>query len=255
MEPARLRIDEVRKLARGRDGNPVEILKGVSCEVSGGEILAVVGPSGGGKSTLVRLLNRLDDPTDGRVLLDGVDLRQLDPLQVRRRVGMVLQKPYMFPGTALENLLKPFAFRHEAAPSADNLVIAETLELCKFSPDLLGQEARSLSIGQQQRLNLARCLITAPEVVLLDEPTSALDRPTADRLAASLGQLARARRVAVLMVTHDLRLAERVADRAAYLEAGVILEQGPCRELLAAPRTEALRRFLTAPEDLEEAQS
>ncbi|BCR05542.1 phosphate ABC transporter ATP-binding protein [Desulfuromonas versatilis] len=253
MEPARLRIDEVRKLARGRDGNPVEILKGVSCEVFAGEILALVGPSGGGKSTLVRLLNRLEEPSAGSILLDGEDLRQMDPLQVRRRIGMVLQKPYMFPGSAGENLLKAFSLRHEPVPPLDSPLVAETLELCRFPADLLEQEARSLSLGQQQRLNLARCLVTAPEIVLLDEPTSALDRPTADRLGAGLAEFARRRRGAVLMVTHDLRLAERIADRLVYLEAGEILEQGACRELLAAPRTGALRRFLSAPEELEEA--
>jgi putative ABC transport system ATP-binding protein len=106
-------------------------------------------------------------------------------------------------------------------------------------------------LGQQQRVALARTLITGPEVLLLDEPTSSLDRPTADRLAATLREICRSRRLTILMVTHDLRLAGRVADHLAYLEAGEILEEGRPEELLNHPRSESLRRFLAEPESIE----
>jgi putative ABC transport system ATP-binding protein len=247
----RLCIENICKVRRAPDGGEVEILKGVSCKAWPGQILAVVGPSGGGKSTLVRLLNRLEDPSSGRILLEGEDVNTLDPLSLRRRVGLVQQKPCMFDGTVLHNLQLPFFFRGEPLPGAGDPTFLETLELCRLDPKCLDQEASSLSLGQQQRLSLARILISRPEVLLLDEPTSALDRPTGDRLAATLREICRSGNLALIMVTHDLRLAERVADRAAYLEGGRILEEGPAGEVFSNPRSEAFRKFLMTPEETE----
>lgn len=243
-----LEIEAVDKVRRERSGRNREILKGLSLTVPAGELTVIVGPSGGGKSTLVRLVNRLEDPTAGRILLVGEDVAALDPLLLRRRVGMVPQKPYMFEGTVLDNLQRPFVLRGEAAPAAESGIVRESLELCRLPSALLSQEARTLSLGQQQRVSLARTLITRPEVLLLDEPTSALDRPTADRLASTLREVCRSRNLTVLMVTHDLRLAGRAADRLAYLEDGRIIETGSPAELLNRPRSEQLRRFLAEPE-------
>jgi len=114
----------------------------------------------------------------------------------------------------------------------------------------LPRNARSLSIGEQQRVNLARALITGPEALLLDEPTSALDRFTADRLGTMLREICRSQQLTVIMVTHDLRLAQRSADHLLYLERGRILEEGPVEELLNNPQTEALQRFLTTEESV-----
>jgi putative ABC transport system ATP-binding protein len=245
---ASLSIEEVRKLRRHPGGEKREILKGISLAVSAGKLTVIVGPSGGGKSTLIRLINRLEDPSAGRILLAGKDIADLDPLMLRRRVGMVAQKPFMFEGTVLANLRSPFLLRAEEPPAAAELVL-ETLELCRLSSTLLEQNARTLSLGQQQRVSLARTLVTRPEVLLLDEPTSALDRPTADRLCATLLEICRRRNLTVLMVTHDLRLAGRVADRLAYLEEGRILEEGSPEDLLNRPCSEELRRFLAEPEN------
>jgi putative ABC transport system ATP-binding protein len=246
-QPA-LAIEGVRKIRRTPDGRAVEVLCGLSLTVPSGELTAVVGPSGGGKSTLVRLLNRLEEPDDGRILLFGEPVTAVDPLVLRRRVGLVPQKPFMFEGDVLDNLQRPFLLRDEPPPAADSEALLSSLALCRLDAELLSRAARSLSLGQQQRVSLARTLLTGPEVLLLDEPTSALDRPTADRLAATLREICRSRRLTVLLVTHDLRLAGRVADRLAYLEAGTILEEGSAGELLNHPRSEALRRFLAEPE-------
>lgn len=241
-------VEAVRKSRHRPDGQTVAILRGLSMVVPNGELTVVVGPSGGGKSTLVRLLNRLEDPDSGRILLFGEDIGRLDPLALRRRVGLVSQKPFMFAGSVLDNLQIPFSLREEPPPAAASEALQTTVALCRLEAELLSREARSLSLGQQQRVALARTLLTGPDVLLLDEPTSALDRPTADRLAATLREICRSRRLTILMVTHDLRLTERVADHLAYLEGGEILEEGRPEELFNHPRTEQLRRFLAEPE-------
>lgn len=242
-----VRAEEVRQVRSTSDGRTQEILRGLSFFAEGGRLSVIVGPSGGGKSTLIRLINRLEDPTSGRLLVGGEEVSRLDPLHLRRRVGTVLQKPFMYEGTVLANLQRAFLLRGEKCPAADSELIGEVLSLCRLEPPLLSREARTLSLGQQQRVGLARTLVTRPEVLLLDEPTSALDRPTGDRLADTLRGICRRRQITILMVTHDLRLAERVADRLAYLEEGRILEEGAPGDLLNRPRTDQLRRFLAEP--------
>ncbi|GFE60727.1 ATP-binding cassette domain-containing protein [Geobacter sp. AOG2] len=224
------------------------ILSDISFSAARGRITAIVGPSGGGKSTLIRLINRLDDPTTGRILLDGSDIAGLDPLLLRRKVAMVLQRPFMFPGTLFHNLQRPLAYRKEPLPNAASPEVRRTMELARLTPDLLERDARSLSIGQQQRVSLARAVITSPPVLLLDEPTSALDRPTGDQVAAALQDICRQQEMAVILVTHDLRLAGKVADDLIYLEAGRIREAGRAATVLAEPASSEFRRFLAEPE-------
>lgn len=243
-----LTIENVRKIRKGPGGEEIEILSGISLRARAGELLTVIGPSGGGKSTLVRLINRLEDPTDGRILLKGKDVLTLDPLELRRKVTLVQQKPFMFEGTVLDNLQIPFHFRGQTPPDRDDPTLRESLELWRISPDFLDRSARTLSLGQQQRVGLARILIGSPEVLLLDEPTSALDRPTGDRLADTLREICRSRNLTLLMVTHDLRLAERVSDRLAFLSDGLILEEGDAADLLNRPRHSRLRDFLAMPQ-------
>ncbi len=243
---AEVRFEDIRKRRIGA-GGAVEILRGVTLTAPEAEMTVIIGPSGGGKSTLVRLVNRLEEPDGGRILLDGVPIVSIDPLDVRRRIGLVPQKPFMFDGAVMFNLLRSFHFRGAVPPGENDPQIAQVLELCRLEAGLLNRDARTLSLGQQQRLSLARTLLASPEVLLLDEPTSALDRPTADRLADTLREICRTRSLTVLMVTHDLRLAERVADRLAYLEQGRIVEQGGAA-LLSDPRSPELRRFLNGSE-------
>ncbi len=234
-----------------RQGRKTAILSDVSFSAAKGRITAIVGPSGGGKSSLIRLINRLDDPTSGSILLDGADIAVLDPLLLRRKVAMVLQQPFMFPGTLLHNLQRPLAYRKEPLPNAGSPEVGRTLELARLTADLLERDARSLSIGQQQRASLARAVITSPRVLLLDEPTSALDRPTGDQLAAALQDICRQQEMAVILVTHDLRLAGKVADDLIYLEAGRIRETGRAAVVLSDPVSPEFKRFLAEPEKKE----
>jgi putative ABC transport system ATP-binding protein len=218
-----------------------------SCQA--GELTAVIGPSGGGKSSLIRLINRLEDPSDGQILLAGQDIRELPPPLLRQRIGLMLQKAFMFEGTVLDNLQQPFRYRKEALPGAEHPDLLRSIGLARLSPDYLQRDARTLSGGEQQRVNLARALINRPELLLLDEPTSALDRPTTDSLGQTLLEICRSEGLAVIMVTHDLRLARRISDQTIYLEAGRIVETGKTAELFAQPQSEGLRTFLAEPEE------
>lgn len=239
-----VRLEKIEVTRHDREGRESRILADVSLCAQSAEITAIVGPSGGGKSSLVRLINRLSDPTSGTVYLAGQDIARLDPLRLRSRVAMVLQKPFMFEGSVLANLQQPFLYRLKTLPTADSDDIRRALELARLSPALLERDARTLSLGEQQRVSLARALITSPQVLLLDEPTSALDRPTADHLAATFREICHSQQLTVILVTHDLRLAEKIADYLIYLEGGRIREEGSPQQILAHPRSDELRRFL-----------
>ncbi len=235
-------------IRRSPDGSTTTLLHDISLSALRGEITGIVGPSGSGKSTLLRLVNRLEEPSSGQIFLDGEDSMRLDPMAVRRRVAMVLQKPFMFEGTVLLNLQQPFLYQNKPLPQRGSKEIVRSMELARIPGKLLERDARSLSGGEQQRVSLARALITAPQALLLDEPTSALDRPTTDQLALTLHDICHEEQLAILLVTHDLRLAERAVDHLIYLERGRILEEGAGEEILTRPHSDALRHFLAGPD-------
>jgi putative ABC transport system ATP-binding protein len=228
------------------DGQRQPILQETDLQVDSGEILAVVGPSGSGKSTLLRLFNRLLEPDNGQILLAGQDIRTLPPPLLRARIPLVAQKPFLFAGTVRNNLQMPARLRRSRLPDLDGSELRKTLELCQVNPAWLDRDARKLSIGQQQRVCVARSLVGPCQALLLDEPTSALDRPTADQLAQTFRQLARQRGLGMIFVTHDLRITERCADRVALLLDGAVVEEGPCAQVLHDPATGAAREFLAS---------
>jgi putative ABC transport system ATP-binding protein len=240
---------------RSPAGTVMVILDRISFTARQGEITGIIGASGSGKSTLIRLCNRLDDPSAGMILLNGQNIATIDPLLLRRRIAMVLQKPFMFHGTLLENLQRPFLFRNMAPPSAGSKEITRVLDLVQLSREMLDRDARSLSGGEQQRVNLARALINHPEVLLLDEPTSALDRPSTARLASTLHNICQSEQLAIIVVTHDLYLAEHIVNHLIYLEEGRIVEQGVGPQMLAMPQTKAFSNFLAKPEREQQSSS
>jgi len=182
----------------------VTILDDVDVALGGSVLTVVAGPSGAGKSTLLRLCNRLDVPSSGRVLLDGDDLAGLDPLALRRRAGMVFQRPVTFPGTVAENLAV-------ADPTGAHDP-AEAIARVGLDPALLERRADDLSGGEAQRMCIARTLLTEPDVLLLDEPTSALDVDARVHVEDLLVDLVHGG-LRALWVTHDLDQAERLVRR------------------------------------------
>jgi len=179
------------------DGDDGPIVAGFSAGIPAGRLTVMVGPSGAGKTTLLRLLNRLDDPDGGAVYLAGQDVRSYDVLDLRRRVQVVGQVPVTFPGTVADNLLL-------AAPAADGVRAdaAGCLARVGLDPALAGREADRLSVGEAQRLALARSLALLPEVLALDEPTSALDTASKAGIVSLIRGLADSG-LTIVMVTHD----------------------------------------------------
>lgn len=243
-----LQLEQLTSVRPGPQNHPLTVLSAVSCSFRQGELTALIGPSGSGKSSLIRLINRLDDPLQGQILLEGQDIRELAPPLLRQRIGMMLQKAHLFEGTVLDNLQQPFRYRKKPLPGPDDPHITRCLTLARLTPDFLERDARTLSGGEQQRVSLARTLISQPQALLLDEPTSALDRPTTDSLGQTLQELCRSEQLAIILVTHDLRLAERISDQLLYMEQGRIVEIGRTTELFERPQSEGLRSFLSEPE-------
>lgn len=194
------------------------VLDAVSATITdGGSITCLLGPSGSGKSTMLRLCNRLEVPTEGCIRLRGDDLADQDPLRLRRRVGMVFQRPTLFPGTVRDNLLV-------AQPDASGEHCEMALHRAHVASRFLDRDADALSGGEAQRVCLARTLITEPEVLLMDEPTSALD-PASTRNLESLGTELAAGGMPIVWVTHDLAQADRIADDRLVLTGGRIADE------------------------------
>jgi len=186
------------------DGDSAPIVEGFSARIPADGLTAMVGPSGAGKTTLLRLLNRLDDPDAGQVLLDGHDVRSFDVLELRRRVQYVGQVPVTFPGTVADNV----------GPD-----VADLLARVGLAPTLADRDADRLSVGEAQRMCLARALARRPECLLLDEPTSALDTDSKAGVETLIRALAD-EGLTVVMVTHDLRQASELADRTLAVGTG-----------------------------------
>jgi len=188
------------------------VLEEITATIPAAGITVVAGPSGAGKTTLLRLCNRLEIPDEGTVSYRGRPMDELDPLTLRRRVGMVFQRPTPFPGSVADNL----AVAHPEATTGE---LSTALTRVALDSGLLGQDARSLSGGELQRMCLARTLVTRPETLLLDEPTSALDARPKQVFENTARDLA-GQGITIIWVTHDDAQAARVADRIYQLREG-----------------------------------
>ena len=223
--PVVLRTDNLTRTVGSR-----KLVDGICVAIRSGEVLAVVGSSGSGKSSLLRLLNRLDEPTSGTVFLEDVDYRQIPPCELRRRVGMVTQRAFLFPGTVYENL--GFGPRQRGETLSENL--AQELLTRVGLPDYLARDVANLSGGEAQRISIARALANIPGVLLLDEPTSALDEATKSGIESLLRDIIRERSLTCVMVTHDVAQAARMATSVMMLEGGRVIRKGTVREVLHA---------------------
>jgi len=244
MDGARRLAVEGLTLEVTTDGGTVRrLLDDVSFAVGEGSVFVVVGPSGSGKSSLLRCLNRLSEPTHGNVTLDGVDVSRLPVRELRRRAGMVFQHPTLFPGTIADNVLYGPLVR-DALPEDPAAFVRQQLELVGLPADWVEHPVDDLSGGEAQRVALARALANDPDVLLLDEPTAALDRGAAGRIEHLLLDLAARTGLTYVWVTHDLDQARRVGDSGLVLVDGRVVERGPPAQLLAEPSEEVTRLFV-----------
>ena len=227
-------------------------IEGINLEIPDRKVTAIIGPSGCGKSTLIRCLNRLHETApkarvEGHVLLDGEDLYRLDATLVRRRVGMVFQKPNPFATMSIyNNVSTPLRFNGQPTRDEMDRAVVRALKqaaLWDEVKDRTDAAATSLSGGQQQRLCIARALAADPEVLLMDEPCSALDPIATAKIEDLIRQLKT--EYTVIIVTHNMQQAARVADYTAFLYLGKLVEFGPTEELFERPKEHLTEAYIT----------
>jgi phosphate transport system ATP-binding protein len=245
--PERLRLEDV-----SIDYGAKRAVKSVSLSIHQGEVLALIGPSGCGKTTLLRTLNRLTELTPsaaraGRVLLDGEDIHELADTTLRARVAMVFQQPNPFPMSIFDNVafaLREQSRRRPRRRELEPLVIDALRRAGLYDEvrDELDRPALRLSGGQQQRLCIARAIAPRPEVLLMDEPCSALDPISTSVIEKLIGELRRD--LAVVVVTHNLAQAHRVADKVAFMYLGDLVEYGSTSEVFDQPRASRTRDYV-----------
>lgn len=196
-----------------------QIISNLDLGVQRGELVTIMGVSGSGKTTLLRLINRLSETDSGVVMLNGRDSRDYSPLELRRKVGMVFQLPVVFKGSVRNNI----AFGMKLW--GDDIDIDALAKACGISESLLDADAEQLSVGEKQRVCIARALANQPEVLLLDEPTSSLDARSAEKIEKLLLDLRKERNLTMLWVTHEREQAERIDGRKLILREGKLEEE------------------------------
>lgn len=227
----------VRGLTKESDKD-VPILRNINLEIPKGVIMGVIGPSGSGKSTLLRALNRLWEPPCATVFLDGVDICDLDVLSLRRKVGMLFQLPALFEGTVADNIRYGPQLRGKKLSDSE---VHKMLKLADLDISLSDRPGSELSVGQAQRVALARTLANEPEVLLLDEPTSALDPISTQNIEDVLVKLKNKQGMTIIMVSHSIKQIQRVADVVCLLVDGEIVESLEPDKLSQAKHPMALR--------------
>ncbi|XVE68416.1 hypothetical protein DITRI_Ditri09bG0066900 [Diplodiscus trichospermus] len=216
----------------------VPILNGINVGIPKGTIVGIIGPSGSGKSTFLRALNRLWEPPSGTVFLDGRDIVDLDVLGLRRKVGMLFQLPALFQGTVADNIRYGPNLRGKKLTDEE---VSKLLTLADLDSSFFNKPGGELSVGQAQRVALARTLANEPEVLLLDEPTSALDPISTQNIEDVMVKLKKKKGMTVVMVSHSIKQIQRVADVVCLLVNGEIVEVLKPDELSEAKHPMALR--------------
>ena len=222
-----------------------EVLKGISTTIRKGDVLALIGPSGCGKSTFLRSLNLLEIPTSGHVLFEGTDMtdKSVDINHVREKIGMVFQQFNLFPNmTIKENImLAPVKLNKMTKEEAEKKAM-ELLKRIGLS-DKADAYPSQLSGGQKQRIAIVRSLAMNPDIILFDEPTSALDPEITAGILKVLRELAQ-EKMTMVIVTHEIAFARKVADRVIFMDSGVIVEQGKPEDVIDNPDNERTKAFL-----------
>ena len=221
------------------------VLRGIDFSVARGEVICVIGPSGSGKSTLLRCINLLEVPEDGMIIVSGQDITDpdCDIDAARRHIGMVFQQFNLFPQqSALGNCTLAQETVLDLKPAQAEQIARDNLERVGLG-DKIDEYPAKLSGGQQQRVAIARALSMEPELMLFDEPTSALDPELVGEVLTVMRKLAEDG-MTMIVVTHEMAFAREVADRVVFMDAGVIVEEGPPSEVIVNPREDRTREFL-----------
>ena len=241
-------VDEVEKTFAGRDGRAVAAVRGVSFTVARGETLCLLGTSGCGKTTTLRMINRLVEPSGGQVRVQGEDVRDVDAIALRRRIGYVIQRGGLFPHMTVAENVGLLCKLEGWAEGRVRARVAELLELVNLPPATFSPRyPAELSGGQRQRVGVARALALDPPIVLMDEPFGALDPITRAQLHEEFVALKSRVAKAIVLVTHDLSEAFRLGDRVALMHEGRIVQAGTEAELRAHPQGDFVREFLREP--------
>jgi len=231
-----------------------QVLKDINLDIKEKTIIAIIGPSGCGKTTLIRCLNRMHEMTPGsrsrgQVIIDGIDIydRNIDPVIIKRRIGMVFQKPNPFPTMSIyDNVAAGLKLNGVKDRQLIDEIVKESLQgagLWEEVRNELERPGMGLSGGQQQRLCIARALAMQPEVLLMDEPTSALDPMASSKIEELVHQLEQ--ELTIIIVTHNMQQAARVSDYTAFLYLGELVEYGPTKKIFENPEKELTERYIS----------
>jgi putative ABC transport system ATP-binding protein len=219
--------------------NGKDILRDIDWKVGGGQVTIVLGPTGSGKTSILRLLNRLDDPTSGEVRYMDRPVRSLSVRDLRREVGMVLQQPFLFEGTVLDNIL------YGAGLHGMEVDVEEITALVGIDGGMLSQDVSTLSVGQSQKVSIARSVAVKPRVLLLDEPTSGLDPTSTFQIEEMLSGLVEALDLTCVFVTHHIEQARRLGHRAILIIDGARVEECEIEKMISSPTDERTRKFMS----------
>ncbi len=242
---AKIEIKNVYKDYENNDGTILHAVKNVSLTVNDGEVVVIIGPSGSGKSSLLRTVNGIEKAQKGSILIDGVDIMddKADRRKIREEVGMVFQSFNLFPHlSVLENIvLAPMKVKHMSREDAEK----KAMSLLKRVglEDKAGQKPQQLSGGQQQRVAIARALAMEPKAMLFDEPTSALDPEMIKEVLDVMLSLAK-EGMTMLLVTHEMGFARAAADKIVFMADGEIIEEGKPEDMFSCPKTARAKEFL-----------
>jgi osmoprotectant transport system ATP-binding protein len=218
------------------------VVENLSLAIEGGEFCVIIGTSGAGKSTALKMINRLVSPSEGRVRVDGKDVRLLPPAALRRRIGYVIQSIGLFPHWTVARNIGAVPELMGWSKARIRTRAAELLALLKLAPDaFLDRYPQELSVGQQQRVGIARALAADQDILLMDEPFGALDPITREALQAEIAEIRRASRKTVVFVTHDIDEALRLGSRIAVMDRGRLVQSATPLELLTAPAGDFVR--------------
>ncbi|MEC3847794.1 betaine/proline/choline family ABC transporter ATP-binding protein [Bacillus velezensis] len=235
-----LTLENVSKTYKGGK----KAVNSISLNIAKGEFICFIGPSGCGKTTTMKMINRLIEPTEGRILIEGRNIMEQDPVELRRSIGYVIQQIGLFPHMTIQQniTLVPKLLKHSAEKRKERA--RELLKLVDMGPEYLDRYPHELSGGQQQRIGVLRALAAEPPLILMDEPFGALDPITRDSLQEEFKKLQKTLHKTIVFVTHDMDEAIKLADRIVILKAGEIVQAGTPDEILRFPANEFVEEFI-----------